>query len=161
LNAKNFGHFLGISVLRAWLAFSALGVLGFVFFWFMDRDNPLRSDDPYVVGFAFGIVAACCAIVYTVTERIAQRVGRTQLRDSVYAILLAAWCLLLWAGSRGGGEGSGVLAFSAAASLVIGLLTYPLCRYKSPRVLVTIMSCTAVLLLAMYCVVCIRMAQRY
>ncbi len=157
MNWKNIRQLAGTSALRGWLAFCTLAAIGFVWFWFIDHDNPLQSDDPYLVGFFFGISAACLAIIYTVAESIGRRVGWTQLKDFVYAVLLAAWCLLLWAGSLGGGEGACILSAASVASLVIGLLTYPLCRFDAPRVLLVIMSCMGVLLLTMYCVVCVRM----
>ena len=159
MNAKDLGRLLGTRVLRAWLASSAFAILGFAVNWFIDGDDPLQSDDPYIVGFVFAIVAACFAIVYTVTETIAQRVSRIQSRGFLYGILLVAWCLLLLAGSCRGGEAAPALEFAAAASLVIGLLTYPLCRYRWPGALVAIMSCMGVLLIVMYCVVWIRRAQ--
>jgi hypothetical protein len=161
LKAKTVRQFVGTLALRSWLVFSALAVLGFVVFLFLDGDNPLQSDDPYLVGFFFGTVAACFAILFTVMESIAQRVRRITVRDLVYSVVLAGWCLLLLAGSRGGGEGEGILVFSASASFVSGLLTYPLCRYNPPRVVVIVVSCMGVLLFAMYGVVCVRMAQRF
>ena len=159
MSRKSFLQLAGISLLRAWLVFSALAVLGFAVLLFIDRDDPLRSDAPYLVGFFVGAVGACWAIVYTAVENIAQQVGRMRLL--VYAIVLAAWCLLLWAGSRAGGEGGDLLNCAAIASLVIGLLTYCLCRFSLPRVLVVIISCAGLLLLAMYCAVCVVMAQRF
>lgn len=146
--------------MRAWLAFSALGSLGFAAFLYMDGDHPLQSDDPYIAGFTFGGIAAGLAIVYTVAETIAKRVGRMQIRDVGYAAPLAAWILLLWAGSCAGGEGAEIGAYAAVASLIIGVLTYPLCRFRMPQALTVIVACLGVVLVAMYCVVYHRMAAR-
>ena len=66
----------------------------------------------------------------------------------------------MWVGSRAGGEGAGLLGYAAIASLVVGIATYPLCRFRLPRVFAAVVSCMGLLLLVMYCMVFVRMAQR-
>ncbi len=146
---------------RAWLAFCVVAIIGFTLFLFVDGDDPLRSDDPYLVGFTVGIAASCLAVIYTALEGIARRIGHIRLGRSAYALLLAAWCLSLWAASFAGGEAADVLAYAASASLVVGLVTFLLCRFDAPRVLTIAMSCFGILLLAMYCVVSVRMELRF
>ncbi len=157
---RTLARFAGALTLRAWVAFSALAIVGFAVFLRIDGDDPLESDDPYLLGFVFGGIAAGSAGVYTVAEGIARRAGRLWLRDLIYGAVLAAWCLFLWIGSRGGGEGAGILAYAVVASLIVGVLVYPLCRFRLPWLLIAVLSCASAGLLVMYCVVCERMAQR-
>ena len=53
-DADGLTRFVGTIALRSWLAFSTLAVVGFVVFLFLDGDDPLRSDDPYIVGLFLG-----------------------------------------------------------------------------------------------------------
>jgi hypothetical protein len=145
-------------LLRAWLAFSALAIIGASTFLIIDRDDPLRSDDPYLAGIFLGIVAACATAVYSVAEKIGQHFGREGLRDRVYVGALTAWCLFWWLCSFAGGNGIG--AIYSAVSLGSGSLTWPLCRFALPGTVVAAISCGGALLLAMYCVVAVRMALR-
>lgn len=142
-------------IVRVWLAFSALTIVGFAIFWLMVGSDPL-TDNPYIVGFIFGMVAAGLAAVYTVIERFAQRLNRRHLSGFTYAVVLAGWCALLWALSRRGGEGAELFAYSAVASLGIGLLTYLLCRFRIPRTFAVIISGMGGLIVIMYCVVALR-----
>jgi hypothetical protein len=47
-----------MAMMRTWLAFSVTAFVTATACSVLDQDNPLRSDDPYIVG---GIVAAFCA----------------------------------------------------------------------------------------------------
>ena len=157
MNWKNLKQLVMTALRRAWLAMCTLGTVGFLWFWIVDGDNPLRSDDPYLVGLIFGMFAACLAIIYTATESIGRRVGWRRFQDFAYPIVLAAWCLFLWGNSLRGGEAAAVLSVACVASLIVGALTYPVCRFDVPRRLAVTVSCIAVVLLAMYCAACLIM----
>jgi hypothetical protein len=147
-------------LVRAWTAFSEVAVVGFLAFLFLDRDNPFRSDDPYLVGLLFGAIAACLAFVYTVTETVAERLRRPGLTAPVYTGIVGAWCLSLWAGSWATREGADLLVFVATGSLIAGALTWILCRVTLPRAVAAPLSCIGALLVVMYFVVAVGMARR-
>lgn len=157
LPRATFRQLARILITRAWLAFSVLAIVGFTVFLFIDRDDPLRSDDPYLVGFIFGMVAAGLAAVYTAIEIFAQRLNLRHLSGFTYSVVLAGWCALMWALSRRGGEGAELFVYFAVASLGIGLLTYPLCRFRIPRTFAVIISGMGGLIVIMYCFVSLRM----
>lgn len=121
--------FLTPVMLRVCLAANALGIVGFVVALGLGHDDPLRSDDPYILGFLFGGFAACSAIVYTIFENVGRRCNRPYLTEVGYVSAIAVWCLLLWLASLRAPEMPEVLIYMAIASAAVGLLAYPLCRF--------------------------------
>ncbi len=67
--------FFVASLRRAWLGFAGLTLFGFVAFLIIDRDNLLRSDDAYLVGFLLGGIAAGMSLVYSIAESCARVAG--------------------------------------------------------------------------------------
>src|SRR5688500_18120090 len=106
----------GGGLMRAWRVFSALAVIWFVVALCIDWDNPLHSDDPYIIGFLFGTVGAAASVVYSLGELVGRRLGRNALRDVGYWVVLAAWCVLLVVTTRNS-EGEDMAVFVAIGSL--------------------------------------------
>jgi hypothetical protein len=159
----DFVRFFGTALLRAVVAFSALAVHWAIVFVFIDGDNPLRSDDPYLVGFVCGAIAAVAATVYTIAEDVGKLTHHRIHRDLLYAGTVTGWCLSLWtvwAATRPRGEGSELLRYLALASLVTGLLVWPLCRFRLPIALIAAIVLAGVLLVMMYFLVVTRMFGR-
>lgn len=163
LATRAFAQWLKMALPRMWLAFSILSIVGFVIFLCIDHDNPLRSDDPYIVGIFFGITSACLSAVYSLLEAIATRVGRAWIKNTGYAFLLSAWSCTWWAVSYivPDHEGAAELVFYlAAASLGIGVATWPLCRFTVPKTATVPARCMGAIFLLCYFAVAARMALR-
>ena len=87
-----YRHFISLALVRAWVAFVIIAVLAGVAFT-IDGDDPLRSDDPYVLGYACGVFAAAMALVYTAAERMCKS---RRSASACYFALLGLWCLFLF-----------------------------------------------------------------
>jgi hypothetical protein len=150
--------FVVTSLLRAWLGFSALTILGWLMFLAMDRDNPFHSDDPYLVGFLCGAFAAAMGIIYSVAEKILT----TRLAISLcYGVIVGAWTCLLFALAEDSREGGQLFSFFAVVSLIAGALSWPLFAFRLPQSLVIALTVGATTLLGMYGFVVLRLASRY
>ena len=153
----NIVRFAGVALLRAWLVFSVIAVLGVVVSLILDGDNLLESDDPYIVGSVFGCICACLTFVYTVAEAL-KKDGCT--KDLIYTVVLSLWCALLWVGSCGPGEGAGFIGFFAIGSLVGGALAWLLCSFKLPNKVSAAICVVGILFVAMRIFVSVKVFGR-
>ena len=150
-----FRQLIKTGLLRSWLGFCAVTFLAWAGFLVIDRDNPLRSDDPYVAGFLCGGFAAAMGVVYSLVEKAcASRV----CVSIVYFAMLASWSMLLVALSAQAPEGAEIGRFVAVAHLLSGAISWPLFAFRIPRSMVKFISGTGLVVFAMYCVVALRMA---
>ena len=141
------------SLLRSWLGFSAVTVLAWAAFLDIDRDNPLRSDDPYIVGFFCGGFAAAMGIVYSIAEKACA----TRVRASIlYAAVVVLWTMLFVALSAQAKEGAELGRFLAFAHLVSGIVSWPLFAYRIPRSMVAAISAGGLAILIMYGIVAVH-----
>lgn len=159
-NSNNWKHIVLRAFGRAWFAGSAVALPAFVFFAFMDGDNPLYSDDPYIAGLLCGMVAAIFAVLYSIIERI-PKIAR--YKGFFCGMLLLIWCSIFFIGDlmTPNSECPGVGILIATFSFISGVAAWILCKLRLPRWFILLVSSGGVLLLIMYGVVCFRMAQRY
>ncbi|KKL27634.1 hypothetical protein LCGC14_2383170, partial [marine sediment metagenome] len=125
---------------RAWVAFVIVAFVAGAAFLAFDRDNPLESDDPYVVGFTCGAIGAAMAAMYTIIEAVAKR--QVVVLTTYFALLLG-WCAFLVVqsilGRAAGGHHHGMYTYAAIASFLIGAGTLPLFRRRlPPRVVICV-----------------------
>lgn len=153
MNQPTLKNLVRLSVARVWFTFSAIEVVAFICASIVYLDHPLRSDDSYVAGTALGFLAACFAVLCVVLEQIARRfVWRSQVSPIVYASVVGLWCLYLLALGLIGteGEGAGLSRLLSIVSVVVGGVTYALCRVKLPRIVVRVVSWCGGIVLVMH-----------
>jgi drug/metabolite transporter (DMT)-like permease len=121
-------------LIRIWLAFAVAAVVAGLLFAFLAPNNLLRSDDSYVVGFLFGLLAAAMASVYSAVEKLM----RTPVQARVcYFLIVTLWsALLLIASLRPGDEGRQAYAFCAWTSPLVAILILPVLLGSPSRRLV-------------------------
>jgi hypothetical protein len=147
--------FVVASLRRAWLGIVGLTVFGFVAYLIIDRDNLLRSDDPYLVGFLLGGIAAGMSLVYSIAERLrASRWWAT----FCHGLVLCLWAILVLATSNNSSEAEEMGRVVAGASVVGGAISWPLIAFRIPRNLLVILTAGALTILVMYVVVAVRIA---
>jgi hypothetical protein len=141
--------FLRLAIIRAWCAFSLLSFLFGCWFLLMDGDNLLRSDDPYLVGFLFGGVAAVLAIIYSLAEAV--RPGGC-FKDVVWLVACSLWCaalFLTWC-SCNGGEGGEIALLVLTGSAITAAVEWPLLRFRLPRRAIAVVSTVGVSMISLY-----------
>jgi hypothetical protein len=148
---------LGMAAWKAWLVFSLTAVVGAVLFIFLDGDNPLRSDDPYIAGNLFGGVAAVLAVFHVLVW---ESTGKRRVAHVASAVLLSLWCGFLFVSSLTPSEGSGILKYLSVTSLAAGMLAWPLVNFELGRKWEIAISCLGVLFWLGYVQVAIHMANR-
>ena len=153
-----FRQFVRTSLLRCWLGFSALTVLGWAAFLVIDGDNPLRSDDPYLVGLICGVFAAVMGLLYSLLEKACT--SRT-LSTTCYLAILCLWAFLFITLSAQAPEGADIARFIAIAQLLSGVISWPLFAFKIPHGVIALLSGTGLAVLVMYGVVVVRMASMH
>ena len=150
---------LALGLLRAWLAFVIIATPIAIVAAALDGDNLLKSDDPYVLGFALGSIAAAMAGIYTVAERI--RRNRAWIAGCYFAVL-TVWCAFLLAGSMLGSESEGaeILLYAAGASMFVGIAVWPLFPRRASRKGVVVLSVAGLGMFALYGVTVLHMRLR-
>lgn len=143
---------------RAWLAASAVAVLGGAAFIAIDHDNPLDSDDPYVIGLFLGCVAGALAALYSIAERIP---AFARHKDLCSGAALLVWCSFWFLTDLWDGEAPGYGRIIGLGSFLAGATAWVLCRARPTRRVALVISSGGVLFLVMYGVVCVRMAARF
>jgi hypothetical protein len=151
-------RWIATSMWRAWLGFAGLTVFGFVASYAMEVENPLRSDDPYLMGFLMGGIAAGMSVVYSIAEKV---VGNRWWSSLCYGAAVCLWAVFVVATSANSPEGEDIGKLIAIASLVIGALGWPLYAFCVPRGLAVSLTVGALIALVMYVVVAVRMAMRH
>jgi hypothetical protein len=136
--------------LRSAAVFGVVGTAGFALFAIFARDNPLRSQDPYIFGMLCGTPAATAAAFYTMFETF---VRRPIVIDFLYFGLLTMWSLMLWLYGFVAPEGQRLGLFLAGGSMAAGTIGWPLCRFRIPRKIEILAAVVGVLLVATYAVV--------
>lgn len=150
--------FLILSLRRVWVAFAGLTVFGFAASYGIEVENPLRSDDPYVIGFACGTLAAGMSVVYSIAEKLC---GGRWWATLCYGVAVCLWSAFLVAMTANSNEGKQVGQLIAVASLVVGAIGWPLFAFHIPRQPAKMLTVGALIALGMYAVVAVRMAMRY
>jgi len=148
------------ALLRSWLIFVIVSLIAGVAMLIADGDHPLESDDPYLVGFLIGGIAAAIMFVSSLSGGPANRTA-----NYWFFGILAAWCVaLLVAEAMNDGEGDGLMAMMAVASLIMGAAGWYLvgiiAKIRYPRSAVLIVTCLGITMLALYGSVYYRHAQR-
>ncbi|MEX0715072.1 MAG: hypothetical protein WD066_00725 [Planctomycetaceae bacterium] len=143
------------SLRRAWLGFTATFILGGAAFILIDGDDPLRSDDPYVVGFATGAFAAVMGVAYSIAESVCGNRWRTSL---AYFALVGAWTVFFIAATARANEGAEMGRFLAIAHASSAVVCWPLFAFRLPKAAVAAISVAGAAALAMYAIVAARMA---
>jgi hypothetical protein len=140
---------LHLAIIRAWCAFSLLSFLFGCWFLLMDGDNLLRSDDPYVVGFLLGGVAAVLTIVYSLAEAV--RPGGC-FKEVVWLAACSLWCAVLFFAWRSceGGEGAEIALFVLAGSAITAAVEWPSLRFRLPRMAIAVTSTMSLVMIALY-----------
>lgn len=141
------GIIVRCAVARAWLAFCLLSFLFALAFLLLDGDNPLRSDDPYIVGFLFGSIGACHTLVYSAAEWLKQ--GK-RFKHVIWLLALALWCALLCLTWWSAAEGRGIILHILMGSLIVAAVEWPLLRFGVPRTFYAITSIAGATLIGLY-----------
>ncbi|MDZ4818467.1 MAG: hypothetical protein SGJ20_05780 [Planctomycetota bacterium] len=114
-------HWLVDVLTSAWVCFGLVGSAFGIFAGVYDGDNFLKSDDPYIAGFAIGVVAAGMAALYVLVHRLAKESWQAKL---IYLVGLAVWCGGLWYWSTIPGEGSGIVELASVVSAISGVAVW-------------------------------------
>ena len=155
------GDLLREASIRAWTAFCALAILGGAMMIAADGDNPLHSDDPYIVGFVFGGIGAVLSAAYSWLAA-----GRNSPRsaDAKFVVILLGWCgfLLVMAFlTRNISDGvDEIYQMLVAASLLCGGVAWPLSRFQLPAWLIITLTVCGLAFFGMYVVVARQLAAR-
>jgi hypothetical protein len=153
-----YKQLISLTLVRAWVAFVIIGVLAGIAVLALDGDDPLRSDDPYVAGFACGVFAAVMALVFTVAERVCKSRWSA---SAWYFALLGLWCLFLFwcAWEFAGTEGAKAYPYVAGGSVIIGVISWPLFFWRRlPLAVVLAASLIGLIAFAMFAIVVVRRA---
>ena len=113
------------SVAHMWMAFSTTASLAAVVGLLFDHDNPLHSDDPYIVGAlagAFGAFFTLCALMAAAVHKSLKVRYIAYLSSVGFSIAL----LLLWDLSIVGQEGHGIPTLIAILTGGAGIVAYPI-----------------------------------
>jgi hypothetical protein len=153
LKPLSFGRIL----LRSGAGFGLAGAAGFALYLLLDGDNPLRSDDPYLVGFLLGAVGAASAAIYTLFETF---VRRPIIVDFVHFGLLGLWALMLLVSELFVIEGQGYPTYFAAGSVFAGTIAWPPCRFRIPTWFAVGASLLGIAMAVTYFVVASRLGAR-
>ena len=148
---------IGTAALRVWIAFSVSSFVVAVAACILDGDNPMRSDDPYLVGF---IVATCTAL-FSLCWGIAICIGVSESKQCVVyfmPLVLLVGLLLISDFAFTPIEGRGLPTFFAIAITLGAIVVYPLHALKLNKVSVTCASIPGILCFIGYSCALVAMA---
>jgi hypothetical protein len=131
-------------LLRMWLTFSIVAFVLAVVFCVVERDNPLRSDDPYIPA---GIVAAFCAgfaLIYGVAQALSGSPIKQLAAYFGSVVGFSVFCIAVDFAAPSP-EGQGILALFGVLIAVSGAATYPLLRIPLTKLCLVCASIPAVL----------------
>jgi hypothetical protein len=143
----------GRLLVRSAAVFGWSGAAGVAAFAIAFRDNPLKSEDPYLVGMLCGGLAAVAAAFYTMFETF---VRRPIIVDFLYFELPAVWSVIVWIWTAVTPEAKGLGPYAAGGSLAACAIAWPLCRFRVPRRIAILAAAAGVLLVATYAIVALR-----
>jgi hypothetical protein len=148
------------ALLRSWLIFVIVSLIAGVAMLIADGDHPLESDDPYLVGFLISGIAAAIMFVSSLSGGPANRTANLWF----FGILAAWFVALVVAEALNDGEGDGLMAMMAVASLIMGTAGWYLvglvAKIHYPRNAVIILSCLGITIISLYGFVYYKHAQR-
>lgn len=145
---------------RVYVAFSLIAVsTGLLAAW-ADGDHLLQSDDPYLIGFILGGVAAVLATIYLAFSQYSLPPVPTHTANTVYFGGLFLWTAFWSATDYNATEGKGIGLAIAGASAVTGIVVWPICRFGLPKVAARTIGLLGAMFIAGYVYVAIQLAQR-
>lgn len=148
-------NFLG----RVLTSFALTAILtGLTAAW-ADGDHLLESDDPYLVGFLLGAVAAVQTALYLGLKRLQPRPTSKRLPETIYFSGLFVWAAFWLAVDCYAVEGKGIGLMIAVASGVTGIVVWLLCRFPLPPVATKVIGLLGVSFIGLYAYVAMRLAQ--
>jgi hypothetical protein len=145
---------------RAYVAFSLVAVgTGMAAAW-AGGDHLLHSDDPYLVGFFLGGVAATLTVIYLGLKWFPAPSASKHAAEIVYFGGLLLWAVVWLAVDYNAVEGKGIGMLIAVASAVTGITVWPLCRFQLPTVAARVIGLLGAAFIGGYAYVAFQMAQR-
>ncbi|MCD4726526.1 MAG: hypothetical protein K8R46_02620 [Pirellulales bacterium] len=149
------GAFLRLTAARVWLVFCSLSFLFALLFLLISGCNPLRSDDPYLVGFLFGGIGICLALVYSSAELI-KKDG--YFKDVIWLVACGLWCAFLcleW--HCASSVGQEIMLYSLLiGSLITAAVEWPLLRFGVPHTFYAITSIAGATLIVLFLFVVVQ-----
>ena len=145
---------------RVYVAFSLVAVgAGLAAAW-AGGDHLLQSDDPYLVGFFLGGVAAALTAVYLGLKRFPAPSASKHAAEVVYFGGLFLWAIFWLVVDYNAVEGKGIGMLIAVASVATGIVVWPLCRFQLPTVAARAIGLLGAAFVGGYAFVAFQMAQR-
>jgi hypothetical protein len=149
IDAERKPFSVGLLLRRSAAVFGWGGAVGFALSAILLRYHPLESANPYYFGMICGGMTAANAAFYTMFESF---VPRATLLDFLYFGLLMLWSFAVWLWLSVAPEGLGLGPYAAAGSMVLGTITWPLCRFRIPRTFAILTTGFGVVMVATYLV---------
>jgi len=144
---------------RAYVAFSLVAVgAGLAAAW-AGSDHLLHSDDPYLVGFFLGGVAATLTAIYLGLKNFPAPSASKHGAEIIYFGGLLLWAAFWLAVDYNAVEGKGIGMLIAIASAAIGIVVWPLCRFQLPKAAARAIGLLGAAFISCYAYVAIQMAQ--
>jgi hypothetical protein len=145
---------------RAYVAFSLVAVgTGLAAAW-AGGDHLLHSDDPYLVGFFLGGVAATLTAIYLGLKWFPAPSASKHAADVVYFGGLLLWAAFWLVVDYNAVEGQGIGMLIAITSVAAGIVTWPLCRFQLPPFAARAIGLLGAFFIGGYAYVAIQLAQR-
>ncbi|MBN1393492.1 MAG: hypothetical protein JW959_00475 [Pirellulales bacterium] len=118
------------SAAHAWLVYCSASFLFALAFLILDGDNPLQSDDPYIVGFTFGVIGACHSLFYSMVEAFTRG---NRPKHVIWFIAMVLWCAFLCLAWWNALEGQGMILSILFGSLIVAAIEWPLLYFRTSR----------------------------
>jgi hypothetical protein len=96
------------------------------------------------------------SLIYSIAERLGASRWWTTF---YYGLVLSLWAILVVATTTGSNEGEEMGRIVAVASIVVGVISWPLIAFRVPRSVFVVLTAAAFAALVMYGVVAVRMAS--
>jgi hypothetical protein len=146
-------------LLRTWLAFSVVSFVVAVVCSVVDHDNPLKSDDPYIVG---GIAGGFCAGFAFVCSVVGELGGsRTKQLLAYFGLVLSVSVFLIVVDvAMPSPEGQGILTLFGVLIAVSSAATYPLLKIPLTKLSLVCASIPGIIYLLGYVCATIAMNAR-
>ena len=157
-STKSLPARIRVGAVRTWIAFSVSSFTFAVLFAIFDGDNPLRSDDPYILGliaaaftagFSCFLATAYCLGLSSVVQRMAYFIP----------LSLIAAALIVFDFASPSPEGQGIPTMLAIVIAISGCLAYPLHSLKLTPVSVTLASIPGLVFMIGYACALVAIAR--
>ena len=147
-----------VGAVRTWIAFSVSSFTFAVLFAIFDGDNPLRSDDPYILGLTVAAFTAgfSCLLATAYCFRLSSVVQRMAY---FIPLSLIGVTLIVLDAAFPPPEGQGIPTMLAIVIAACGCLAYPLHSLKLTPVSVTLASIPGLVFLTGYACTLVVMAR--